>query len=129
MYAKDSYLTWPVKNQRTSLNQTDVVLWINLYSVLLQHEKILCTKTTLVSFFFSHYLGDVEDTTATCTSGRPGSFVNSGLPWRRDALWGFESITCCMSFESTLKTAWRSPLSFWQVAMESTPPIPDCCAW
>lgn len=27
-----------------------------------------------------HYLGDVDDTTATCMSGRPGSFVNSGLP-------------------------------------------------
>lgn len=75
-----------------------------------------------------YYLGEVEDTTPTCTNGRPGSFVSSELPCRRAALCGLKSRSCCMSLGSTEKTVRRSPFSFWQDDAESALALPDCCS-
>lgn len=61
------------------------------------------------------------------SEGWPGCFLSSGLLWKRDARLGFTSNSCCVSLGRTLKTAWRSPFSFWQALAESTPPFPDWC--
>nr|GMC78249.1 hypothetical protein Iba_scaffold830823CG0010 [Ipomoea batatas]GME14106.1 hypothetical protein Iba_scaffold14936CG0150 [Ipomoea batatas] len=55
-------------------------------------------------------------------------YMPSLLSFRRAALSGFISISCCMSFVRTLNTAWRSPFSLLQVAPESVSLLPECCS-
>jgi hypothetical protein len=55
----------------------------------------------------------------------PGAF--SWLPWRRTALLGLESRSCCMSFGRTLNAALRSPFNFWHAAIESALALPEFC--
>jgi len=60
-------------NLRTSLNQMEV-----------DQERICPSeaqeRSKNIVFMFSGYRGDVEDTTATCMRGRPGSFGGSRFP-------------------------------------------------
>lgn len=99
-----------------------------MFPALQQHDKTLHTVINLLPALPFSYLGEVEDTTPTCTKGRPGSFVCSGIACRRAALCGLTSRSCCMSLGSTEKTFCRSPFSFRQADAESALALPDCCS-